>query len=199
MRRSLLILLVIALICALTAPVANADMETRVKKLEDEIKSIKQSSKEMMAKLEESIFESLPATLQKQSSRLYDTLAHHGGETANHVQKEYPKYIKMAQAVAADLPKHTKVATEFVQKNSAHYFQIVNKELSAVLTKQGVPKEYVPMVVLGTVSFALLIVAIITLFIVKKVLGAIFSILCCRKSSKKTQQQQNKKQTKKQQ
>lgn len=185
MRRSfLLVAVVLALLLALSAPQpANADIEKRVKKLEDELSTIKETTQKVLQRLEQSVFDDLPGTLHRQSSRLYEAVVHHGSKTSEHVAKEYPKWLKWAQLYTQDLPKHAATTTTFLQKEGTKHYGAVSAVLTKFLADNGVPKQYINYIVIGSLAFVGLIATLATLSLLSSVLGAL--CFCCRKSPKK--------------
>ena len=93
MRAVVVFVLVLAFL-ALLSPLTpvSADVESRIKKLEDELSTIKETSKAILSRLESSLFDNFPAKVQSTFQSVYDQLVHHGGKTAATVQKEYPKW-----------------------------------------------------------------------------------------------------------
>jgi hypothetical protein len=208
-----------------------------VKKLEDEIQTIKETSKEILHKLESSIFSSLPAKLSKAGKSVYETILHvsnasntqlltvswsrghqllschllippslslslslclslslslslslwrrvvfaqYGSNTASVVQKEYPKWLSLAQKYAQDLPAHATSAATLLQREGTKQYINSNKLLSSFLAQQGVPQQYIQYISLGVIALLVLVAALITFSILSLLLGFL-----CRCGSRK--------------
>jgi len=177
MRAAVWFVLVIAFLALLSPPTSvSADVEGRIKKLEDELTTIKETSKAILHRLESSIFDNFPAKLSAGVQSLYDTLVHHGGKTAATVQKEYPKWLSHAHGYTKDLPSHAQKLSATAQKEGMKHYGQATRVLSTFLTQQGVPQQYVAYLTMGVIALVLLAAALITLTILSSVLTA---ICCC--------------------
>jgi len=72
----MIVVVVVALLALLAPTPANADMESRVKKLEEELLTIKETSKAILKKLETSVFEGIPEKIQSTGRQIYDAVLH---------------------------------------------------------------------------------------------------------------------------
>ena len=201
MRAVVVFVLVLAFLSLLSPPTpVSADLEGRVKKLEEELKTIRETSKAILAKLETSMLDNLPAKVSSAARSFLDTVLHHGGKTATHVQKEYPKWLATAHSYTKDLPGAATQAATVAHKEGTKHYVYATKLLSTFLTQQGVPKQYIEYVTLGVLALVALVVFLITLAVLSSVLSYIFS-LCCggrkrpsnaqirKKNDKKAEQQ----------
>jgi len=178
MRPFVTIVVVIAILCILAPTPALADLEARIKKLENEILTIKEALKNDAA----NFFSTLPTTLSTTAQAAYDRILHLGGTTAGAVQKEYPKWLSWGQKYAQDLPTHAGYTAQVLQREGSKWYSRGVKELSAFLSKQGVPSQYIQYVTLGVIALVLLVTALITFYILSAVLGFI-----CRCGGRKRQ------------
>jgi len=169
---------------ALLAPTpANADVESRVKKLEEELSTIKETSKQILKKLESSVFEGIPEKLQSAGRQIYDAVLHHGSQSAAHVQKEYPKWLSFAHEYTKDLPTHATKTANLVHKEGTKHWNHSLKLLSSFLAKQGVPQQYIQYASLAILALVAVVAALITL----SILSAILTALCCAGKSREQQ------------
>jgi len=184
---------VLALLALLAPSPAHADLDTRVKKLEDELKTIKETSKAILSKLESSsasFFDDLPAKAQSIGRSVYDTVLHHSTKTAGHVQKEYPKWLSFAHEYTKDFPTHATKTLATVQKEGTKHYIHGNKLLANFLAAQGVPQQYIQYITLGVIALVSLVAIVITLSLLSSILGFICR---CGKSKRKTDNTQIKK------
>ena len=186
MRAVVVFVLVLAFLALLSPPVpVSADMETRIKKLEDELSTIKETSKAILHRLESSIFDNFPAKVTSSLQSLYDTVMHHGGKTATHVQKEYPKWLNHAHTYTKDIPATANQLAATGHKEGMKHYAQATKVLSTFLTQQGVPQQYVSYLTMGVIALVVLVAGLITLTILSSVLTA---ICCCGGTRRPTAQ-----------
>ena len=190
MRFLVALVLVLAFLSLLSPPVpVSADLESRVKKLEDELTTIKETSKAILHKLESSLVHNLPSQITSTFQSVYDTVLHHGTTTATHVQKEYPKWLSHAHTYTKDIPTHAQKTAAVVHKEGTKHYLYANKALSGFLAQQGVPAQYIQYITLGVMALVALVVALITL----TVLTSIITAICCCGGTKRPSNAQIKK------
>jgi len=188
--RSIVIVLVVLTILAVLAPTpANADIDSRVKKLEDEIHTIKETSKQILTKLESSVFEGIPQKIQATGRSIYDTIVHHSTNSASHVQKEYPKWLSFAKEYTKDLPTHATKTAAVLQREGTKHYLYGSKLLASFLAQQGVPQQYIQYITLGVFALIGIVVIVITF----SLLSAIIGYVCCCGNSRQKQNKEIKK------
>ena len=177
MRFLVALVLVLAFLSLLSPPTpVSADLDARVKKLEDELTTIKETSKAILHRLENSLVHNLPSKITSTFQSVYDSVVHHGSKTATHVQKEYPKWLSHAHSYTKDLPSAAQKTAAVVQKEGTKHYLHANKLMSGFLAQQGVPAQYIQYITLGVIALVALVVALITLTVLTSVITA---ICCC--------------------
>ena len=176
MRFLVALVVLLAFLSLLSPPTpVSADLETRVKKLEDELTTIKETSKAILHRLENSLVHNLPSKVTNTFRAVYDRVVHHGTKTASHVQREYPKWLSHAHSYTKDLPTAAQKTAAVVQKEGTKHYLHANKLLSGFLAQQGVPSQYIQYITLGVMALIALVVTLITLTI----LTSIITTICC--------------------
>ena len=179
MRIIVVLVLVLAFLSLLSPPTpVSADLEGRVKKLEDELKTIRETSKAILARMESSVLDNLPAKVSNYARGFLDTVLHHGSKTATHVQREYPKWLAHAHTYTKDLPGAAQQAATVAQREGTKHFNTANSLLSKFLAQQGVPRVYIEYITLGVLALVALVVALITLAVLSSILSALFACCC---------------------
>ena len=190
MRSYLTILICFCLLALLAPQPASADLESRVKKLEDELTIIKKTTQDILGKLESSFFENIPDKIRTSALSLYDTVVHHGNKGVHYVHKEHPKWIAAIEEYTKDIPTHVRTLSHTAQTEGVKHYATSHRFLTSFLHQQGVPQQYIQYITIGVIGLVLLTVAIITLTILSSLLA-----LCCgrkKRSSNTTKTQQKK-------
>ena len=177
MRAVVAFVVLLAFLSLLAPPTpVSADLDARVKKLEDELKTIKETSKAILAKLETSVLDNLPGKAQQLGQSLYNAVMHHGSNTAATVQKEYPKWLSFAQSYTKDLPAAASKTFATVQKEGTKHYVTGTRALSSFLANQGVPQQYITYITIGVMALLAVATALITLALLSSILTA---VCCC--------------------
>jgi len=167
-----ILLLLLLSVTVLPSPV-NADLEARVKKLEEEFRFLRQTSEEILKRLETSIFDNFPQTIKSSLNKFY-----------HHFHKESPKWISSVQSFTADLPQHLQTTYSLAHKEGIKHYSTANKLISSQLSQRGVPHQYVPSVTIGIIAVLLLTAVVFTYTILSTIIGAICN--CGKKQNRRT-------------
>jgi len=181
MRLLLAAFLLFALVAFCLPLSTSADLESRIKKLEDEILLIKQTSQEILHKLEASIFQGIPEKVKATISSVYEKILHHGGKGVSYVNKEYPKWLAAVQSYSSSFLSTT-------QREGIKHYTTLNKLFNSFLSQHGVPAQYTHYITIGVIGVLLLATILITLSLI----SALFSLCFRTKKKSKTQYKKDK-------
>jgi predicted PurR-regulated permease PerM len=175
----------------------GADARDRLSALEKELNQVKNEMKELVKSLasrESASFKSVAGSITSFAESLLGQVRELGVTLVAAAKAYLPVVVDQLKNFSKDLPGYSQHAFGIVEKQARSSYAIAYQFLSEMLSKQGVPKDYVNYVTMGVLFTVGLAVLLITFTIISSILSAIFSLLCCRskKSATSSKKKKNK-------